>query len=235
MGIDQVLATTDDAKLQLEKMDETAPQTKSNQIWKWVNMRKPKNVLRDGTGRCLNVKDGSKGAGSKMSAWPGKTYDACTFMFVKVDKDKFLVFGTGISGRQTALTVSEGSDTLTVTLEEPAPPGSEMRGRQTWRIISYDLKLKLVETAEVVTHKDDGWRLAKNEEVVAGGPHHFDMRAVMSHTQYVQAALADGSQGGPDGYETKEEEPGAEFGHALLMQTQGKVMAQSVQRTRYKY
>jgi hypothetical protein len=42
-----------------------------------------------------------------------------------------------------------------------------------------------------VAHKDDGWRLAKHEEVVAGGLQHYDMRAVMSDTQYVQAALAD--------------------------------------------
>jgi hypothetical protein len=92
VGKDQGLATTDEAKLQLEKMDEIAQQTKPNQIWKWVHLRKPKNVLRDGTRQCLNVKDGAKGAGSKMSAWPGKTYDACTFMFVKVDEDKFLLF-----------------------------------------------------------------------------------------------------------------------------------------------
>jgi len=212
----KVLATTEDAKLKLEPKDQTIPQAKPSQLWKWVSLRKPKNILRDGTGRCMNVVYGSKGAGSNMCAYPGKTYDACTFMFVKMPDNFFLVFATGIKGRQTTLTVSEGPDPKTLTLEELKSP--DMRNPlQFWRIIPYHLKLKLVLTSELESYESDGWRLAKYEEVAAGGPHHFDMKLVMSHTEYVQAALDGGSQGGPDGYKTKEEEPGAEFGHALII------------------
>jgi hypothetical protein len=65
---------------------------------------------------------------------------------IKLTPEYIIVAGEG--GRQTALTVSEGSVTLELSLS----------CRQTLRIISYDLKLKL-----------------------------------------------DGSQGGPDGYEIKEQ------------------------------
>eukprot|EP00092_Neocalanus_flemingeri_P037968 GFUD01041333.1.p1 GENE.GFUD01041333.1~~GFUD01041333.1.p1 ORF type:complete len:302 (-),score=86.81 GFUD01041333.1:90-995(-) len=207
-----VLATTGDYGVQLEPMDETRPQTKPNQIWKWGQ---DKAVLRDGTGRWLHTK--GEGAGSEMRGYDSNNYNAVTFMFVRVEEDKFLVFGTGNYGRQTVLTVQEGSESLTVTMEEPAPADSEMRQKQLWEIIPYDQHLKVVETSELETYQEKGWRLANYDEVVAGGSHHFDMKAVMSHTKWVQAALKDGSQGGPDDYHTKEYEPDAEFGHAVII------------------
>jgi len=212
-----VLATNTDNKVQLEPMDERRPQTKPNQVWKWLKLRGVTDILTDGTGRWLDIKAGCIGAGSEMNAYAFKNYEAITFMFVRVEDDKFLVMGTGYKGRQTVLTVTEGSDPSTVTMEEVEPVSSNKRSRQTWRILPYEQHMKLIRTSELEAYQEKGWRLATYKEVATGGIHHYDMLAVMSHTEWVQAQLKDGSQGGPGEYQTKEYEEGAEFGHCLIM------------------